>query len=390
MPSISSSNINQTSFRGIINGLAFPANYYEYFEIELWNADATIFYYANNWTDSSGVNYYSYSDFSGLSASTTYTIKGFVKSSGGSRTFVGSTTVTTATPPLPAPGAMGTIFSNPGDTNIIFSWNAVSNDQWYDVTVRVGNSSGAIVYTNSSVFSTSVNVTGLLSNTTYWVGVVPWNSTSSGPSNSTTATTTSPPTPNAPLNLNAVVSNGTEVTLTWDAVSNADSYSAEIYLKDTSTVVASAYSFNGLSKKFTGLTANTEYTAKVYGNNTYGPGTASYKGFSTSKTRPLDWTWSTLKSSAQTDPSKIYVGIIPLVIVDATEWNQFTARINEFRLYKLGAGKAYSFTSATKGLGVGALYNEAVTAITPMATVSQTGGVYSKLVALENALKTIQ
>jgi hypothetical protein len=301
MPSISSTNINQTSFRGVINDLTFAANYYDYFEIELWNSNATTFYYAHNWIDSSTVNKYSYIDFSGLASGTTYTIKGFVKSGGGSRTHVGTITVTTdsPTPPPQAPGAVTNLSASPSTNGVYLSWSAAS---------------GAI------------------------------------------------------------------------------SYSAEIYLQGTSSnPVAASYSIDGTSTSLGGLSPNTAYTAKVYGSNVVGTGSADFENFTTLPivpTRPQNWSWVSLSSSIPFSSTYLDNGVRKGNIVDAIEWNNFCSRINEFRKYK-GLGN-YTFTTVgSKQALTQAIYNEAVNSISSMTTVSQTGGFYSKLVALKNALNSI-
>lgn len=298
MPTISTTNVNQSSFRGVISGLAFPANYYDYFEIELWNSNATTFYYAQNWIDSSTVNTYSYIDFSGLSSNTTYTIKGFVKPSGGSRTHVGTITVTTTSPPT-YPGAVTNLAASP-NTNSVY--------------------------------------------------------------------------------------------LSWSAASGATSYSAEIYIQGTSSnPVSASYQFSGTSIALGGLSPNTAYTAKVYANNAQGTGTADFENFTTlpvTPTRPSNWTWTSLVSSRATNPNTIYTGVIPLNLVNASEWNNFTTRINAFRSYK--GLTAYSFSSVGPGSPfTPAIYNQAVNAILPMATPSLPLGYYSKLIALRDALNSI-
>lgn len=300
MPSIRATNINDTSARAVIEGLLFTADYYDLFTVELWDATETTFYYDQSWIDSSGVNNYTYIDFSGLNTGTTYILKGFTKSGGNQRTFIGRTSFTT-TSPLPAPGGVGTVSVTPGETNLSLSWNAATNAQWYDVTVRVGSSTGTIAYTNNSIYGTSVNVTGLSSDTTYWIEVKAGNSTDNGAASVTTATTTSP-----------------------------------------------------------------------------------------TPVRPQNWTWQSLVSSQQTDPNLVYQSTIPLNLVDASDWNNFTAKINEFRNYKLGPGNQYTFTSVSSGQGFSdSIYQEAVNAISSMATVSQPSGFYSKLIALKDALNSI-
>lgn len=75
-------------------------------------------------------------------------------------------------------------------------------------------------------------------------------------------------------------------------------------------------------------------------------------------TRPDKWYWSSGIATGQSLTVNSY-GIHPLT---ATEWNNFTSRINEFREY---AGySAYSFTTVSKNQEfTPAIYNEAVAAI---------------------------
>lgn len=110
-----------------------------------------------------------------------------------------------------------------------------------------------------------------------------------------------------------------------------------------------------------GLTGGTSYIATGYvvtappGNQLVQVGTYS---FTTDMARPPNWFWYTPKG-AHTDFS-----------LDATEWNDFTARINQFRLYK-GIG-TYSFTTAPADASravYGWMYNQAVSAMSPMVTL---------------------
>lgn len=72
---------------------------------------------------------------------------------------------------------------------------------------------------------------------------------------------------------------------------------------------------------------------------------------------PDKWYWSSNIASGRSLTVDSY-GIHP---VSATEWNNFTARINEFREY---AGySAYSFTTVNRGSNFKTAYNEAVAAI---------------------------
>jgi hypothetical protein len=176
----------------------------------------------------------------------------------------------------------------------------------------------------------------------------------------------------------------------WGAVGTTDNaspsisyddgtYAGTLYL-DSVSGSPSPPSHNG---SYNGDTATTSTSGTAYYS-----GDVPLKGSGTGS-RPSNWSWSTLVSSKQTNPSDIYAETIPLAIVGHDEWNQFTLRINEFRKYKLGEGNQFTFTSATSGANVWSLYNQAVSAISPMATVDQSGGYYSKLVNLKTALNSI-
>ncbi|MDF2902415.1 MAG: hypothetical protein K0S25_53 [Bacillus sp. (in: firmicutes)] len=140
MPSIRATNINQTSARGVIEGLFFTADYYNLFEIELWDYSLTTYYYTVSWIDSSSVNKYSYYDISGLSAGTGYGFKGFVRNASG-RTHVGNTSFYTESPPNPRPSnwAWSTLVSNAYvySLNWILRANLVNAAEWNSFCARI-------------------------------------------------------------------------------------------------------------------------------------------------------------------------------------------------------------------------------------------------------------
>jgi hypothetical protein len=150
-----------------------------------------------------------------------------------------------------------------------------------------------------------------------------------------------------------------------------------------------------------GLTPNTGYTFKGFVR--WQGGTRNHVGnvsFTTlpagggtdpdppGPTRPSNWNWTSLMSSVQTNPNMTYFGTIPLALVNASEWNSFCDRINEFRAYK--GLSPYVFTRATTGHGfTRGMYNEAVNALSPMATFTEPSGYYSKLETMKIALNYI-
>ena len=82
--------------------------------------------------------------------------------------------------------------------------------------------------------------------------------------------------------------------------------------------------------------------------------------------RPTNWAWEYTIASGQ--PFYTQSGS-SVFIMRASHWNDFTARINEFRIYKLGAGNVYSFTTALTSHSptqIKNCINQAITAINAM------------------------
>jgi subtilisin len=85
--------------------------------------------------------------------------------------------------------------------------------------------------------------------------------------------------------------------------------------------------------------------------------------------RPTNWAWSYTIASGQNVASVVGKDIF---IMSHTEWNNFTARINQFRLYK--GLSSYSFTSVSSGLNLTTtIINQALTSIRDM-SAHFTGG----------------
>lgn len=120
-------------------------------------------------------------------------------------------------------------------------------------------------------------------------------------------------------------------------------YTGVMILDDDVTYTATGSTFRYTAS---GLSPNTSYAANVDAAGVR----LGIQYFTTQSARPSDWVWrSTIVSGGD-------IGLT------ASEWNDFCARINEFRAYK-GLG-AYSFTVAVTGAEISAsIVNEAVNAI---------------------------
>jgi hypothetical protein len=160
-------------------------------------------------------------------------------------------------------------------------------------------------------------------------------------------------------------------------------YAGTLY-RDNVSGSPSAPSYNG---SYVGQTDTTSTSGTAYYS-----GDVSLKDSGGGGSRPSNWTWSSLVSGSSTYELG---GVIRADVVSADDWINFCLRINEFRRYKLGAGKDYTFTTAiSKTSLTSSHYEEARLAISDMTTVPasvSTGekGVNSKILALSNALNSI-
>lgn len=103
---------------------------------------------------------------------------------------------------------------------------------------------------------------------------------------------------------------------------------------------------------------NTQYWLKFQGESTASSGSyqSSWTGayyFTTGKNKPTPFSWATAKTKG---------GVFS---VTASEWNSFTSKINEFRSYK-GLSSYLFSTAVSGGTFTATVYNQAVSAISPM------------------------
>jgi hypothetical protein len=82
--------------------------------------------------------------------------------------------------------------------------------------------------------------------------------------------------------------------------------------------------------------------------------------------RPSNWSWSySIYSGGSVYNTQIVGGQITAYLMSYSEWNNFTSRINQFRIYR-GLSN-YSFTTVSSGSNcTPGIINEAVTAINAM------------------------
>lgn len=199
----------------------------------------------------------------GLAASTPYAfyVRAYVTTNG--RTYysgnsANSNTITTY-PPAPATPTGFTVFGS-GTSSLDLSWNAVSGATSYTVT-RTGYGT---VYSGTG---TSFSDTGLTCNTSYSYTIYASNSGGNSATASTSGTTLVC-IPSAPTGLSATAVSGSQINLSWAAVSGATGYyvyRGGVYIGSSGTT----------SYSDTGLSCNTSYSYYVIAYNSSGSSAAS-------------------------------------------------------------------------------------------------------------------
>ena len=148
--------------------------------------------------------------------------------------------------------------------NVTLNWNRSSNAASYDIQVSNSSDFSTIAYNLTNITSTSTNLTGLLSGTTYYWRVKANNADGSSDWSASWSFTTDMAIPTLSLPSNGATSSSLAPTLSWTAITNASSYSVEISTDATFTNVFSAKNIittNSLS--LSGLATGTTYYWRV-------------------------------------------------------------------------------------------------------------------------------
>ncbi|MDB5056269.1 MAG: hypothetical protein JWM44_4319 [Bacilli bacterium] len=207
------------------------------------NASSYTLLLNGSYVGSTGSTSYTYSF---LTANTSYSLWVAANNSGGTSSY--ATTSATTNPAVP--GAPIGLSTSSAANSITLSWQAVSGATSYNVSINGGYS--------GSTTSTSYTFTGLSTGSSYTLGVAGVNAGGSSNYTTTTAYTTVA----APSGLSSS-STSSSITLSWNAVSGATSYSIQ---RDGTFLTTT----NSTSYTFTGLSAGTNYTLGVAANNPAG------------------------------------------------------------------------------------------------------------------------
>ena len=181
----------------------------------------------------------------------------------------------------PPPSAPGTpTLSSPVNgatgvsTNPTLSWNASAGATSYGVQVSSDPNFITLVYNQTGITSTNTNVSNLTNNTVYYWRV---NATNTGGTSAWTAifsfTTAVGSAPLAPI-LSSPVSGSMNVskspTLTWNASSNATSYSLQVSTDPGFATFIDRPNLSTTSATVMGLGSRVTYYWRVNATNTYG------------------------------------------------------------------------------------------------------------------------
>jgi len=193
-----------------------------------------------------------------------------------------SNTASSTTKGLP-PGAPNLSASTTSSTQINLSWQAPTNIGTSSITgYNIYQSSDGILFTkigNTGSTTTSLQVTGLSPNTTYYFQVKAVNSVGEGtPSNTASAITFG--IPSSPINLSASGVSTTEIDLNWQPPTNNGGLQITGYniYQSSDGILFTKIGNTGsttTSLQVTGLSPNTTYYFQVKAVNSVGEGTPS-------------------------------------------------------------------------------------------------------------------
>jgi fibronectin type 3 domain-containing protein len=205
------------------------------------------------------------SDVTGLTNGTQYAFAASAVNAGGESAL---STVQTATPQVPAPGAPTISSATAGNTLVTVAWGTVTGATSYNIYYAAGTTvdkSG----TKMTVVTSPRDITGLTNGTPYAFAMSAVNAGGESALSGVLTATPQVPAPGAPT-ISAATSGSSKVTVSWSAVTGATSYN--IYYKAGSTVDKTGTKVSGVTSPsdVTGLTNGTGYAFAVSAVNAGG------------------------------------------------------------------------------------------------------------------------
>jgi alpha-tubulin suppressor-like RCC1 family protein len=186
-----------------------------------------------------------------------------------------ASTQVSATPQVPSPGVPSGVSAAGNNAQVTVNWNAVSGAKSYNIywstTAGVTTAAG----TKEASVSMPYTHTGLTNGTTYYYIVTAVNDGGESLASTQVSATPQVPLPDAPSGISAVGGNA-QVTVSWNAVSGANSYN--IYYTTTSGVTPlNGTKISSVSSPYTisGLTYGSTYYFVITAVNSRGEGATS-------------------------------------------------------------------------------------------------------------------
>jgi hypothetical protein len=358
MASLSFGASTKTSISVYISGLQYPDSAYDYFKFSL----------NGSWTTQSS----SSKTWSGLSCGTSYSFGAIACYNGIEYDMGGFSASTDACDPPPSPPSPTAPSSVSGSvlnsTSAQISWSGGS-PTYYDIELR--RSDGTLIdsWTLSGVYQ--LTKSGLMENTSYYArvrtrewysygGYYVYSSWTVG-NTFTTPGDTTPPTPDPILSVTVTGVDSDSATVTWTGGNNHSYYRVNMKVNGSTQVWQQVTS---KTATFNNLQPNTTYTACVFGCERTNNCSAEVCSAAFTTDQSLDaWEWSIpITANAPVYQTTKVGNDYIAYIIPATEWNQFTAKINELRVAK-GLSN-YSFTQVSSGTNFTyQIMNQAITAL---------------------------
>eukprot|EP01029_Cantina_marsupialis_P024669 TRINITY_DN6398_c0_g2_i1.p1 TRINITY_DN6398_c0_g2~~TRINITY_DN6398_c0_g2_i1.p1 ORF type:complete len:1210 (-),score=31.22 TRINITY_DN6398_c0_g2_i1:253-3882(-) len=253
---LTATNVGQTSFTVEWNSVGGASSY-----------DLQIREQGGSWQtfNTTGASY----NYSSASAETTYEFRVRANNDVGSSSYSAIASVTTDAAPTAPDAPTNLAASDITENSMTISWDVVGDADSYDLQVKVSTASTWTMVENLT--TNTYDYTSLNPETSYDFRVRAENSVGPGPYSAVeSATTLAAPTPPAtPTGLTASSITHNSMTISWNAVDDADDYDLQVKASSSSTW-ATIEDLTVASYEYTGLAASTSYDFRVRASNAAG------------------------------------------------------------------------------------------------------------------------
>jgi hypothetical protein len=295
---------------------------------------------ATTWTTVANITATSY-NLASLTASTGYTWQVMANCSGY------STTATFTTSALTCNAPTGLTSSSITSTGATLTWTAVSNAVNYVVQYKT---STATTWTTAATVTTNTyNLTGLVGGTAYNWQVKASCSTGYTSANFTTAVNT-PSSCAAPAGMNTTNVSYTSVTLVWNSVPGASTYTIQ-YKRSSSSTWITAATVSTTNYNLSGLSTSTAYNWRVKTNCSNYTSNVNFTTLSPDCTTPTNLTTNSVTATSAMLGWSAKNGIssysLQYKLSTNNNWTTVNVSTNTYTVTGLSAGKSYNWRVKT-------------------------------------------